>query len=399
MKVTPPSPRLAVFLIVLLDIMGVGLLIPVQPFLAQQFGASMRIATLLGTTYSLMQFLLTPFWGGLSDRFGRKPILLVTILITFVGHAAFAVSNSLATLFIARALAGTGAANIAAAQAVLSDTHAPSERSRAMALIGVAFGVGFILGPLLGGVLSYHISPKAPAYLAALLAIVNLLFVWLKVPETRVASARASSSGHSRLLNLISARGQLRDLVVTTLLTMTAFAVMEQSISLYIGARWVPLDTPYRVKEASRMTMFFLVTVGISAIFVQGILVRHWLKTAHETLVVRTGLAILIVGLLLVPILGSIGSFPIFLASGSALALGSGLFNPAMAGLVSKSCSEDDQGLGLAMNHSAVALGRIMGPTVAGMLLTWHLSLPFIVGALLTGAALWVSSRIVGRTE
>jgi len=387
------SPRLAVFCIVLLDIMGVGLIIPVQPFLAQHFGASTTVATLLGTTYSLMQFVWAPVWGGISDRMGRKPVLLVTIAITLIGHIAFAASHSLIALFLARALSGIGAANIATAQAVLSDTHAPAERSRAMALIGVAFGVGFILGPLLGGLLS-QVDYRAPAILAASLALVNLLFVALRLQETRPAYAINTTTRRLRLSALFSASGQLRGLVLTTLLTMTAFSIMEQSISLYIGMKWAPQGSGSRIQLASRLTSTYLVTVGLSAIFVQGFLVRRWLKTAPEIRIVRVGLATLIGSLILVPVLGAVGSFNLFLLSGATLALGSGLFNPSMAGLISKSCSEEDQGLGLALNQSAVALGRILGPTVAGALLAVNSAGPFLTGALLTTCALVTALRL-----
>jgi DHA1 family tetracycline resistance protein-like MFS transporter len=392
MNKVPVSPRLAVFLIVLLDIMGVGLIIPVQPFLAQHFGATTTVVTLLGTTYSLMQFAWAPLWGGLSDRLGRKPVLLLTIVTTLAGHLAFAASNSLLALFAARALAGIGAANIATAQAVLSDTHAPSERSRAMALIGVAFGVGFILGPLLGGLLS-QLDYRAPAIFAALLALLNTLFVAFRLQETRVATHH-DAAPRLRLRTMFSASGELQQLILTTLFTMTAFSIMEQSISLYIGMHWVPEESTQRIKLASRFTSIYLVTVGITAIFVQGFLVRRWLKSTAELPIVRVGLATLVLSLLLVPFLGSIGSFNLFLVSGAALALGSGLFNPSMAGLVSKSCSEENQGLGLAMNQSAVALGRIIGPTVAGALLTTSSAAPFVTGALLTSCALLVSLKL-----
>lgn len=392
MVTAPVSPRFAVFLIVLLDIMGVGLIIPVQPFLAQHFGASTTVVTLLGTTYSLMQFAWAPIWGGLSDRVGRKPVLIATILITLIGHLAFAASQSLFALFAARALAGTGAANIATAQAVLSDTHAPAERSRAMALIGVAFGVGFILGPLLGGVLS-QIDYRAPAVFAAILAAVNTAFVMFRLQETRT-TRRDETAPRIRLRTILSVSGELQKLIVTTLFTMTAFSIMEQSISLYIGMNWVPQDSAERIKEASRLTSIFLVTVGLTAIFVQGYLVRRWLKSTGELTIVRVGLATLVASLVLVPALGAMGSFRLFLASGAALALGSGLFNPSMAGLVSKSCSEENQGLGLAMNQSAAALGRIIGPTVAGALLAMSSAAPFLTGATLTACALLVASRV-----
>jgi DHA1 family tetracycline resistance protein-like MFS transporter len=175
---------------------------------------------------------------------------------------------------------------------------------------------------------------------------------------------------------------------------MTAFSIMEQSISLYIGALWVPEGVSERIKLASRLTSTYLVTVGFTAIIVQGFLVRRWLKSSAELTIVRVGLTTLVLSLILLPILGAIGNFQLFLLSGATLALGSGLFNPTMAGLVSKTCSEENQGLGLAMNQSAAALGRIIGPTVAGALLATNVSAPFLTGAALTACALFVSFKV-----
>lgn len=385
-----PSPRLAVFLIVLLDVMGFGLIIPSQPFLAKHFGATTATVTLLGTTYSLMQFILAPVWGSLSDRFGRRPILLATISMTAFGHAAFAASTSLAMLFIARALAGTGAANISAAQAVLADTNAPSERSRAMALVGVAFGVGFAIGPALGGAL-FHIDTRAPAAFAALLAAINFIFVLIGLPETR-SEAGVAHRAAVGFRDLFSIGADLRRLVFTTLLFITAFALMEQSVGLFIEELWTGESDPNRMQHATSLTSTFLVVVGVSAIISQGYLVRKWLKTVNEVTMFRLGLITLCGSLLLIPFLGWIGSYPLFLCSAALLALGSGMFNPSMAGLVSLTSSTERQGFGLAVNQSAAALGRIIGPTTAGLLFSFNSSLPFLTGAMLTIIALAVSA-------
>lgn len=379
-------PRFAVFLIVLLDVMGIGLLIPAQPFLAKHFGATAATVTLVGTTYALMQFILAPLWGSMSDRFGRKPILLITLFMTGIGHLAFASATSLAGLFAARALAGAGAANISTAQAVLSDTHAPAERSRAMAIIGAAFGLGFVFGPALGGIL-FKIDQGAPATFAALLALFNILFVWLRVPETR-SRAAAHIRKHTKLLDFLKADKALRLLIFTTFLSMTAFAIMEQTIGLYIESIWVNSQGTDGMKQAASLTATFLVVVGISAVAVQGYFVRKWLKTTAEVTLCRMGLFTIACCLVLIPVLGWVGSFPLFLTAAVILALGSGMLNPSMAGLVSLSCPEDKQGLGLALNQSSQALGRIVGPTAAGSLFALATPAPFLVGAILTSAAI-----------
>jgi MFS family permease len=379
-------PRFAVFLIVLLDVMGLGLIIPAQPFLAKSFGAAASTVTLIGTTYALMQFLLAPVWGSLSDRFGRKPILLATLVMTGMGHLAFASASTLFTLFAARALAGAGAANISTAQAVLSDTHEPSERSRAMAIIGAAFGLGFVFGPALGGIL-FKIEHWAPAAFAATLALFNVIFVLTRVPETRDL-ATAHSRPHSKFVDFFKADKTLRRLIFTTFLSMTAFALMEQTVGLYIESIWVHSHGETGMSEAASLTSLFLVAVGISAIAVQGYFVRKWLKTTAEIRLCRVGLATTATSLALIPALGYIGSFPLFLLSAVILAFGSGMFNPSMAGLVSISCPEDRQGLGLALNQSSQALGRIVGPTAAGALFASAHPAPFLVGAVLTALAI-----------
>ncbi len=385
---TPPPtpPKFAVFLIVLLDVMGLGLIIPAQPFLARHFGAEPGTVTLVGTTYALMQFVLAPVWGALSDKYGRKPILLTTLCMTSLGHLAFASATSLFGLFAARALAGAGAANISTAQAVLSDTHAPHERSRAMAIIGAAFGMGFVLGPALGGIL-FKIQPWAPGAFAATLAVFNILFVLLRVPETRRVT-EVKPQRRSKTFEFFRTDAAIRPLVFTTFLSVTAFALMEQTVGLYIQSVWVHTPGDEGMKEATSLTAVFLVMVGLSAIAVQGYFVRKWLKTRAEITLCRIGLVTIAASLLLIPVLGSFGSFPLFLVTAVVLAFGSGMFNPSMAGLVSLACPEDKQGLGLALNQSSQALGRIVGPTVAGALFAAATPAPFLAGTVLTGLAL-----------
>jgi MFS family permease len=333
-----------------------------------------------------MQFVLAPVWGALSDKYGRKPILLTTLCMTSLGHLAFASATSLLGLFAARALAGAGAANISTAQAVLSDTHAPQERSRAMAIIGAAFGMGFVFGPALGGIL-FKIQPWAPAVFAASLAVFNILFVLLRVPETRNASAMGEQT-RSKIVDFFKTDKAIRPLVFTTFLSMTAFALMEQTVGLYIQSVWVHASGNEGMREATTLTATFLVVVGLSAIAVQGYFVRKWLKTRAEITLCRFGLVTIATSLLLIPILGSIGSFPLFLVTAVVLAFGSGMFNPSMAGLVSLACPEDKQGLGLALNQSSQALGRIVGPSVAGALFAAATPAPFLAGTVLTGIAL-----------
>jgi DHA1 family tetracycline resistance protein-like MFS transporter len=394
---TPPKKSLKtiVFLIILLDVMGFGLIIPVQPFLAQEYGASATTVTWLGAIYSLTQFLFAPLWGGLSDRIGRRPVLLGSLAMTLVGHLAFALSNSLPLLFCARALAGIGAANIATAQAVISDTNDSEHRSSSMAILGAAFGLGFVFGPAIGGALSlWH--PVAPALFAAALSCVNLAFVASSLPETRVAQTAIKPRSRG-VLEFFSLPRDTKVLVGTTFLTITAFALMEQSLGLFIQSIWVSMSSPTRVSDSTTLNSSYLVVVGISAVFVQGFLVRKLLKRYPETAMIRLGLVTLCTTLVVIPLLGASGSFPLFLVSAFFLALGSGLFNPSMSGLISKVTSDDSQGLTLAINQSAAALGRIVGPLCAGSLFAVRGNLPFLSGAALIVVALALLSAFQAK--
>jgi DHA1 family tetracycline resistance protein-like MFS transporter len=385
--------RLTIFFVVLLDVMGLGLIIPVQPFLAQLYGASLRQVTLLGTTYSLMQFIFAPLWGTLSDRVGRRVVLLGTLGLTVVGHLLFAFAGSLPLLFLARAVSGIGAANISTAQAVIADTHDFSERSRAMALIGAAFGFGFILGPLCGGLLAQY-DFSYPALFAAALAGGNIIFVGTYLSETRVVGGVAAERTFAEKLRFLFADTTMLRLASTTLLTMIAFALMEQTIGLYIKEVWVLGSSLENMKDASSMTKDFLVVVGITGIFVQGYLVRKWMRKATEVTLIRAGLITLCVSLLLIPSIGAFENFRLFLLTGVPLAFGSGLFNPSMLGLVSKSCGTEQQGLGLAINQSASSMARIIAPTIAGALMTWYRPSPFLLGAGLIGISLLISAQL-----
>jgi MFS family permease len=299
-------------------------------------------------------------------------------------------------LFAARALAGVGAANISTAQAVLADTNAPEQRSRAMALVGAAFGLGFIFGPALGGIL-FQINHSAPAIFGATLAGLNLCCTLFALPETRPKQQEGSRNSH-RIGDLCGIHGDLRKLVSTTLLFIIAFSLMEQSIGLFIEQHWISGSSQTAMEEATSKTSLFLVVVGITATFVQGFLVRKWLTRVREGSLIQAGLMIITGALLCIPALGGLGIFPLFLLTGSALALGSGLFNPSIAGLVSLASPPDRQGFGLAVNQSAAALGRVIGPTVAGALFSFNHNGPFFVGAALTLCALVVARAAVKAT-
>src|SRR5690554_2058067 len=171
------------FVTMFLDLLGFGLIIPIQPFYAESFGASAAVVTLLGGAYSLMQFIFIPVWGRISDRIGRRPVILISVIASSIGHLFFGLAGSLTALFAARLLTGFGNANIATVQALIADSTEGHERTRGMGMIGAAFGLGFVIGPAVGGLL-VRWGLAAPAFAAAVFALVNFGMAFFLLPET-----------------------------------------------------------------------------------------------------------------------------------------------------------------------------------------------------------------------
>ncbi|MFO0751041.1 MAG: MFS transporter, partial [Myxococcota bacterium] len=202
---------LVALLTIFLDILGFGMIIPIQPFYAESFGADPTLVTLLGATFSAMQFLFSPMWGRLSDRIGRRPVILVSVAIGAFGHLMFALAGQLWVLFLARFITGVGTANFGAAQAVVADTTSGPERARGMGLLGAAFGMGFIIGPAVGGVLS-QVSPAAPFWFAAGLSTLNFVLAWRILPETHPVEKRGRRAGPLFALLEIGGAGRFPNL-------------------------------------------------------------------------------------------------------------------------------------------------------------------------------------------
>jgi multidrug resistance protein len=348
--------------------MGFGVLIPVQPFLAESFGAVPTVVTLLGASYSLMQFIFAPFWGSLSDKIGRRPVLLISTLLAALGHIAFVLSGSLPLLFFARCLSGIGSANIPAAQAIIADVTEKENRAKGMGLIGAAFGLGFIFGPLLGGVLGTF-GLKAPAYGSAVLCLINFIFICFWLPETN--KNRQEGSKPFWVLSLKNFR-ELKNypgvgaLFFVFFLYIFSFSMMEQVIGLFVEHVWLLGKPNYSATESVHMTSLVLICVGITATIVQGGLIGGLVKRFGERKLSLCGTLIVSFALFLLTVAGRIGSFPLFLMVVCGLAFGTGLINPTLSSMLSKSVPADIQGRALGIGQSLAALGRVFGPALTG---------------------------------
>ena len=371
------APRLGpIFLTVFIDLLGFGL---VLPFLAKEardtFGVTAFTATLLGSVYSLMQFLFVPVWGRVSDRLGRRPVLLWSIAGTALSMAGLGASlawgGSLAWLFAARIFGGIATANLGTASAYIADVTAPSERARGMGLIGVAFGLGFILGPGVGGALAripvggHH--GVVPCFVAAGLSAANLVWVYLGVPESLPADKRAARAVRSLAPLNPAAMREAFDLpgvalaMAVNFLIVLSFTNLDQTFTFFCGDQ-------FGIDE--RGTGYVLAFIGVVAAAVQGGLVRPLAKRFDEALLIRAGVAIQALAFAGLTLAGTLGSRALLFASGGLLALGNGLTQPSTSALISKRAPADRQGSTLGTNQSFASLARTFGPAAGGWLYT-----------------------------
>ena len=351
-------PLFVVFLTVTLDLVGWGIVIPLLPFYAQEFGASPLEVTLLMGSYSLAQFLGAPWWGRLSDRFGRRPVMLVSIAATAISLALFATAPSLVLLFVYRSLHGFAAANIGIAQACVADLTTPETRARGMGLVGAGYGVGFTLGPALGGVLS-SFGLSVPLLVAAGLSVVNLGLASLVLPETRhPGSMRSTRTIVPGALWRTLMHPTVGGVVATLGMQVMAFAAMESCLALLAKARhgYGPRDIGW-----------LLVAVGTVSVVVQAGLLGRVVRRYGEGRAIAWGLAIFGLSLLLMAVVP--GGWP-FVGALSLAAVGQGLANPSLTGLISRRTATDVQGEALGAAQSVAALGRAIAPAIAGALYT-----------------------------
>jgi len=378
-----------VLLTVLLDLLGFGLVIPLISFYAEDYGATERQAIALLGVYSLAQFAFAPVWGALSDRYGRRPIMLLSIGATALSLAAFALSQTLWLLFLFRLLHGAFAANISTAQAYVADITAPADRARGMGLIGAAFGVGFTLGPWMGGELSV-LGITAPIWLAAALSAVNFVWAWFGLPESRPVHERAVHP--RRLARLAVWRGLSHPVVgLAILLTFAAtlaFAMMEFTFPLVAEHRWA-------MNERGVGRMFGL--MGGIGIVVQGMLIHSLVRWLGEARLVGTGYVLNAAGLVLLAL--AMPGATLYGAC-AVLALGSSLANPSLQSLISRGAGEDEQGTILGINQSLSALARAIAPWLALVLYDPSRRVaPFFAAALIMVAALVLAVPATRRTR
>jgi DHA1 family tetracycline resistance protein-like MFS transporter len=359
-----------------------------MPFYAETFGASALTVGLLNTSFSLMQFLFAPFWGRLSDRIGRRPVILIGLFGSFVSYLLFGLATSLTLLFAARIAAGIAGANIPTAQAYMADVTTPENRAKGMGLVGAAFGLGFIFGPAIGGFLSQW-GYQMPSFFASGLSFVNFLAAWWLLPESRGTGAERRVAHVSRIEAFRKAitRSGLPSLLVIYFIVITAFSSFEMNFSLY---------AEYRFGFGSTTIGYVFAFIGVVLALVQGVLVGRVVPVWGERRVIPAAIAVLALGLALVPIANGV---PLVVAACGLLALGMGFNSPSISSLISRLSRADEQGGVLGVSQSVASLGRIIGPAWGGYLYdVFGRPAPFFSAAALMLVALLLSLVSVART-
>ncbi len=401
MKTKKPasSPLLVIFTTVFMDLVGFGIIIPLQAMFGQELGATGWTLSFLGMAYPLAQFFFSPLWGQVSDRWGRRPILLMSLsgsTLAYLGFAAAIYFRSLEALILTRFLQGLFAANISAAQAYIADVTPPAKRAGGMAMIGAAFGIGFILGPAIGGFSLKYLGPLAPGLIAFGICGANLALAFWRLPESLPLKlqrqARRQSFRRYDPLNVGQLRLAVRHpylglLLGMTFLQITAFGSMEQVFALFFKAQ-----LGLGLEDAGAKTAMALVYVGLISAIIQGGLIRRLAPRFGERNLLLLGLSLFTLGMLFMPYGQSFGAYFAILLP---LAIGRSFIDPSTSTMVSRAASAAEQGRAFGTFQGLSSLARVFGPLIGLSAFQLQHALPFklagglCVIVLLLGLVFW----------
>lgn len=355
------SPILIIFLTILIDMIGFGIVIPVLPLYSLHFGANPWQVGLLFASFSLMQLISAPILGRLSDRVGRRPVLLISMLGTAISFVILGLANSLWLLFVGRIVDGISGGNISTAQAYIADVTPLDKRSAAMGIIGAAFGLGFVFGPAIGGLLG-HYSIQLPFFVAAGLALFNTIAIALFLPESLTEEHRKQhpAGDASVWQTLRAARNTpLGTIMLCSLLSTIAFSLVTALYTLF---------TQQRFGWHERENGLIFAYIGILGVLIQGGLLRRLVPKTGEKPLIILGSVALLISMVLLPISSTLA---LIIIASSGLAIGNSLTTPMLSGLASRSADAQSQGAVMGLMQSIASLGRMLGPAIGGFLLNY----------------------------
>jgi len=372
-----PLPRgfWVIWSTVALDMIGFGIVAPILGRYADRFGASGFQVGLLFASFSLAQMIFAPILGRWSDRVGRKPVIVISLLGTALGSFITGAAGALWVLFAGRLIDGASGASVSVAQSAITDIASKEQRARMLGLLGMAFGIGFVFGPAIGGLAALG-GPHIPFYVAGTLALINAVAAMIRLQETRVPNRSAQTAR----VHIPFRKRRYGALAGVGFFSMLAFSGFEATFSLFGGAR-------FNLTEASTAVVFLGIGVVMSA--VQGSLIGPLTSRFGSLHLLRNGLVLVSIGLLF---LGAAVIWPTMIVALSFLVVGAGISSPSLTALVADSAHEDRRGEALGIQQSASALARVIGPPLAGLAFD-HVGIgaPFTFGALIYVLAIGIA--------
>ncbi len=381
------SPLFTLLLTIFIDLVGFSIIIPILPVYSKEIGASNIMVGVIAGSYALMNFLFSPIWGNLSDRIGRKPVILVSLFITACSYLLFAYSKTLTLLLVSRVIAGIGSANFGAAQAYITDITKPEERAKAFGYVGAAFGLGFIIGPVIGGLILKFWGVSAIGFVTMGLNLFNLLLAMVILKESHKDKKSGKPLFENPLKSVLEGLKApvIGKLMIISLLFITAFSMMQITISVFWYEKYALTKT-----QISGMFAF----IGLMSVIVQGFFVEKLNRRFGEKKLLIIGCLLMAAGLYIIPTAPFEAGF--YVVEGFAItliALANGCLSPSINSLISKNANPDEQGKALGVSMSVGSMGRVIGPYLGGFVYGMAMFMPYFVGALIMVAAWRVAVR------
>ena len=400
-EAAPPrqSPLLPIFLIVMVDVLGLTIILPLLPFYAERLGASPTLVGLLVSTYAACQLIAGPVLGQISDRMGRRPLLLVSQMGTFIGFLILAWAGTLWVVFLSRVIDGLTAGNLSLAQAYISDVTKPEDRAKAFGVIGVAFGIGFLIGPAISGFLSTY-SYQYPIFAAAALSLTSILSTYFLLPGAPVIAEAEKRDGPplpaGRRLRVLDwgnyasyfKRPALAQLLWEFFAFAFSFAIFMSGFALFAERRFTWNGHPFGVKEVG----YIFAYVGFLGIILQGGLIGRLVKRFGETKLVSAGFISATVGFALI---GFMYHLPGLLVASTLASFGTGVLRPALTSLITQHAGREEQGIVLGLTQSLMSIAQIIAPVIGGYLIDRELLTTWAI----TGAAISFVGVAIGRVK
>lgn len=382
------TPLTIIFLTIFIDLMGFGILIPILPtFASKQVGATDFEIGIVVAVFSFMQFIFNPILGRLSDRIGRRPVILSTQLLTVISYLIFAVTNSFTLLLISRLIAGIGGSNIGVAQAYIADITTKEERAKGMGLIGAAFGLGFVFGPLIGALLSKY-GYSVVGYGAAAFSFTAFLFASFKLPESLVVR-KIDAKFNFKIFDFNFTKKVISTPSVGILIIL--FFIIIFSVANIYGTLALLTFKIYHFTDQQNGILFGI-TGLIGAIVQAGFMKRISQKFSDKKIVVA-GLIFMSIGLFFIPYGGNFLGLSIVI---SILAIGTGILQPIIPTMISKRAEQNLQGAILGVNQSISALARVLGPLWGGFSFDFFgYQFPFLTGAFFTFITIFLAIYLI----